>query len=111
MAFVLAVVCLCFPIFTFRVKLKIKLATRPDGHYLANQCRAWAEALDGFTWLPITDTSAAAGTAQLVTAVRESSGLADAEVYVAGPEAFVNGADFEFRAAGVPADSLSTLAL
>ena len=24
------------------------LATRPDGHFLANQCRAWSEALDSF---------------------------------------------------------------
>ena len=24
------------------------LATRPDGHFLANQCRAWSEALDNF---------------------------------------------------------------
>ncbi|MFM9092314.1 MAG: hypothetical protein ACKOUK_11340, partial [Verrucomicrobiota bacterium] len=26
------------------------LSTRAGGHYLANQCRAWAEALDGFSW-------------------------------------------------------------
>jgi CDP-4-dehydro-6-deoxyglucose reductase len=87
------------------------LATRPDGHYLANQCRAWAEALDGFTWLPIANADAAAGAAQLVTAVREKSDLAGAEVYIAGPEAFVNCAEFEFRAAGVPAESVATLAL
>ena len=87
------------------------LATRRDGHYLANQCRAWSEALDGFEWLPLANADAAAGAAQMVAALRAGADLALAEVYVAGPEAFVQAADFEFRNAGVPGDSITTLSL
>ena len=35
------------------------LATRPDGHYLANQCRAWAEAFDQFRYAARTDADPA----------------------------------------------------
>mgnify|MGYP005805912985 CR=1 FL=1 len=87
------------------------LATRRDGHYLANQCRAWAEALDGFSWLPLAGEDAAAGAAELVAALGATTDLARADVYVAGPEEFVRNAEFEFRAAGVPGESLAMLAL
>ena len=87
------------------------LATRADGHYLANQCRAWAEALDGFDWLPIVDSDAAGGAAELVAALRARSSLEGAGIYVAGPEAFVHAAEFEFRSAGVPAEAIALLAL
>jgi CDP-4-dehydro-6-deoxyglucose reductase len=30
------------------------LATRPDGHFMANQCRAWSEALDQFEYELVT---------------------------------------------------------
>jgi CDP-4-dehydro-6-deoxyglucose reductase, E3 len=87
------------------------LATRDDGHYLANQCRAWAEALDGFAWRPFTHADAAAGAAELVSALRDSSDLPGADVYVAGPEAFVQAAQFAFLDAGVPAGAVTTLTL
>ena len=37
------------------------LATRADGHYLANQCRAWAEAFDQFHYVACTDNDPAHG--------------------------------------------------
>jgi len=83
------------------------LATRPDGHYLANQCRAWAEALDGFAWVPATHEDPAAGAEALVAGL-DAGSLARSDVYVAGPEAFVRAAEFALRGAGVPGESLFT---
>ena len=87
------------------------LATRESGHYLANQCRAWAEALDGFAWIPVTDPDAAAGAEALVAAVRARTDLRGASVYVAGPDAFVQSAQFALADAGVPAASIALHAL
>lgn len=85
------------------------LATRGDGHYLANQCRAWSEALDGFGWLPLAHPDEAAGAAQLVAALGEKCDLARAEIYVAGPEGFVQAAEFELRSTGVPAEAIASM--
>ncbi|MBL0087344.1 MAG: 2Fe-2S iron-sulfur cluster binding domain-containing protein [Ideonella sp.] len=79
------------------------LATRPDGHFLANQCRAWSEALDLFEYALFTDADASAGARQVVTAVRADLFDIDCDFYVAGPQAFVATARDELRAAGVPA--------
>ncbi len=87
------------------------LATRPDGHYLANQCRAWAEALDGFSWMPFRHADAAEGAAELVAGLRAATDFAGTDVYVAGPEAFVHCAEFELRSAGAPAESITALVL
>jgi CDP-4-dehydro-6-deoxyglucose reductase len=87
------------------------LATRPGGHYLANQCRAWAEALDGFAWLPVADTDLAAGATSLVDGLRASCDLAAAEVYVAGPEAFVRPAREKLLAAGASDERVFTLSV
>jgi CDP-4-dehydro-6-deoxyglucose reductase len=87
------------------------LATRPDGHYLANQCRAWAEALDGFAWLPVEDADVARGAARLVDAAGAAADLARAEIYLAGPDEFVKAAELAFRSAGASPDSLFALAL
>ena len=78
------------------------LATRPDGHYLANQCRAWADSLDGFAYHALADEDPAAGAERLVD---EWAGGSDAEacdVFVAGPASFVTAASDAFRLAGVP---------
>jgi CDP-4-dehydro-6-deoxyglucose reductase len=83
------------------------LATRPGGHYLANQCRAWAEALDGFAWIPLANPDASAGAEELVAAVRAGADLARASVYVAGPDAFARAAEFALVGAGVPAGSIT----
>lgn len=83
------------------------LSTRPGGHYLANQCRAWEEALDGFSWIAAVDTEAEAGAAALVETLRGAGRLAGADIYVAGPDAFMRAAQFALQDAGVPGDSIT----
>jgi CDP-4-dehydro-6-deoxyglucose reductase len=78
------------------------LATRPDGHFLANQCRAWSEALDQFDYSLHTEADAAAGAASLVQAMQADLFIGRCDVYVAGPAAFVQAAAGRLRAAGVP---------
>jgi len=80
------------------------LALRADGHYLANQCRAWAAALDGFRYAPHTAADAAAGARAVVAALAGALPLAQHDVYVAGPAAFVEAAGAALAAAGAPAD-------
>lgn len=66
------------------------LATRSDGHYLANQCRAWAAAFDNFTHRLLADSAPAAGAWQVVEAIVASRReLAQCDVFVAGPAEFV----------------------
>lgn len=91
------------------------LATRADGHYRANQCRAWAEALDHFRYVALMDPDAATGgraTAHAICADCQSSGrLSDHDVYLSGPEAFVAAAAAELTAAGLLATQLFTMVL
>lgn len=86
------------------------LATRADGHYRANQCRAWAEALDHFRYVALTAEDAALGgraTAQTICAdVLAFGKLSDHDVYLSGPEAFVAAAAAELTAAGLPATQI-----
>ena len=79
------------------------LATRPDGHFLANQCRAWSEALDPFEYSLHTDTDPAAGARQVATAIRADLFDIDCAFYLAGPAPFVRTLRAELSAAGVPA--------
>jgi NAD(P)H-flavin reductase len=80
------------------------LALRADGHYLANQCRAWAEALDGFRYAPHRGVDPDAGAREVVTAMARSIALPQHDVYVAGPAAFVEAAGAALAEAGaVPA--------
>ena len=82
------------------------LATRPDGHYLSNQCRAWAAAFDQFQYVPCTDADPAAGAARLVAEMAAARPLAACDVYVAGPAPFVDAAADALRVAGVPAGQI-----
>jgi CDP-4-dehydro-6-deoxyglucose reductase len=67
------------------------LATRTDGHYLANQCRAWAAAFDHFSHRLLADSSPASGAWQVIESVLAArKELARCDVYVAGPAAFVD---------------------
>lgn len=81
----------------------IWVATRPGGHYAANQCRAWAEALDDFRYLPRTAADAVAAAAAAVEAATRVPELAGHDVYVAGVPEFVAAAVAGLLAAGVPA--------
>lgn len=79
------------------------LATRGDGHFLANQCRAWSEALDAFEYSLFTDTDPRAGATQLSLAMRADLFQLDCAFYVAGPGAFVATVVLRLAEAGVPA--------
>jgi NAD(P)H-flavin reductase len=79
------------------------LATRGDGHFLANQCRAWSEALDPFEYTLVTDTDAAAGALQVARAMQADLFQVDCAFYLAGPEAFVGTLVRELVQSGVPA--------
>jgi CDP-4-dehydro-6-deoxyglucose reductase len=86
-------------------------ATRPDGHYLANQCRAWAGAFDDFRYIPLVAADAAAAGAAAVAAVTASTpDLAACDVYVAGAAAFADVAVNALRAAGVTDPYLTSIA-
>lgn len=78
------------------------LATRPDGHFMANQCRAWGEALDQFEVSLAQHADAAAGASEMAAAMRADLFDIDSAFYVAGPAAFVDTLCAELLAAGVP---------
>ncbi len=79
------------------------LATRPDGHFLANQCRAWSAALDSFEHHLAYHSDAGAGAHQLAHSMREDLIDIACDYYLAGPEAFVRALQADLRAAGVAA--------
>jgi len=78
------------------------LATRADGHFMANQCRAWSEALDNFEATLLRHDDAGAGAREVARAVRADLFDIDCDFYLAGPEAFVRELDAQLDAAGVP---------
>jgi len=77
------------------------LATRSDGHFLANQCRAWSEALDQFEYELVSDADVAAGARQIAQSMRADLFDFDCDFYLAGPPDFVSTLRDELRAAGV----------
>ncbi len=82
-------------------------ATRPGGQYLANQCRAWADALDNFRYR--ASDAADAASAGAVAGVALAADLPDPDrwdVYVAGEDAFVNTAMTALHAAGIGAERI-----
>ncbi len=82
-------------------------ATKDDGHYLANQCRAWSDALDNFRYVPLTAADAAAAGASVAAAFAAGERTADWDVYVAGPPAFGEAAVAALAAAGVAAERIA----
>ena len=79
------------------------LATRPDGHFMANQCRAWSEALDAFEVTLSRHDDAREGAREMARAMRADLFDIDCDFYLAGPEPFVAALDAQLAAAGVPA--------
>jgi len=81
-------------------------ATRPGGHYLARQCKAWAESLDDFRYRGIeaADTTTAGRLA--AASIAELPDVAGWDFYVAGAEAFVAEVAAALRATGVAADQI-----
>ena len=87
------------------------LATRSDGHFQANQCRAWSAALDAFEYALFSDDDAGAGARQVAAAIRADLFEIDCDFYIAGPAAFVSTLCDALREAGVPADPVLGQAL
>jgi len=87
------------------------LATHEGGHYLDNLCRAWVAAYDQFVYEHEVDADQAAGATRLVERAAARTGLADCDVFVAGPSTFVFEAAAAFIAAGAAAERTHTLAL
>jgi CDP-4-dehydro-6-deoxyglucose reductase len=87
------------------------LATEADGHYLDNQCRAWAAAYDHFTYEQDVDADQAAGARRLVERAAARPGLRDSDVFVAGPADFVFEAASAFIEAGAASERTRTLAI
>ncbi|MEZ5726988.1 MAG: FAD-binding oxidoreductase [Burkholderiaceae bacterium] len=65
------------------------LGTRTDGHYLDNQCRAWAAALDEFNYVPVDGADPVADGGRLASAACDTLAPGQADFYVAGPAPFV----------------------
>jgi len=88
------------------------VATGADGHYLANQCRAWEAAFDNFSFTALSDDNAGSGAGRAVDALRSThADLAGFDCFVAGPAEFVDAAHGLLAAAGVAAPRLRTLVL
>jgi CDP-4-dehydro-6-deoxyglucose reductase len=83
------------------------LATRPGGHFLAAELRAWDAALDHFDFSLHGDADVRAGALQVVDAIRVDRFPMQCDVYLAGPEAFVATVARALRALGMPAAQLA----
>jgi CDP-4-dehydro-6-deoxyglucose reductase len=79
------------------------LATRPDGHYFANQCRAWADSIDAFRYFAHADAELASGTAGLLERLSAAAPPAESDYYLAGPAEFVARAATALAERGIPA--------
>lgn len=77
------------------------LATRSDGHFFSNQCRAWSEALDQFEYELVSNADTVVGAQQIAQAMRADLFDIDCDFYLAGPAEFVSTLREELRGAGV----------
>lgn len=84
------------------------LATRSDGHFQENQCRAWSEALDQFEYELVTNADETTGARQIALAIRADLFAIDCDFYLAGPERFISTLNDELRAAGIAAAQILT---
>lgn len=87
------------------------LATRPDGHFMANLCRAWSEALDNFESSLSEHSDPAEGARQMAAAMRADLFDIDCDFYVAGPAPFVGALTKVLLDAGVPQGQIRGLTL
>jgi CDP-4-dehydro-6-deoxyglucose reductase len=85
--------------------------TRSDGHYLDNQGRAWADALDNFRYRPLVAADAvAAGREAAAALAADLESAPDRDIYIAGNEAFVGAARAALLAAGFDASRIAVMA-
>ena len=83
------------------------LATRSDGHFQANQCRAWSEALDSFEYAALSESDPGVGAQQVAIAIRADQFDIDCDFYLAGPAAFVTPLAAMLLESGVPAAQIA----
>ena len=83
------------------------LATRSDGHFMANQCRAWSAALDSFDHTLSLSKDAREGALQMAQAIRTDLFDIDCDFYLAGPSDFVESLSEALRTHGVAAAQIS----
>ncbi len=77
-------------------------ARQPDGHYLANLCRAWADALDDFRFEAVGGDPE-----QLIRQVaNQHPELGACNVYAAGSKPMLEAAARQLTASGLPSDRL-----
>lgn len=81
-------------------------ATRTGGHYLENQCRAWADAIETFSYATLTAASSADAGVQAVARALADEDIRTRDVYVAGPAEFVQVVERQLLFAGLPAGQL-----
>ena len=79
-------------------------SSQPGGQYLPNQCRAWAAALDEFSYLPLAVD-------ELPAALAANAALAGSDVYLAGTAERVEPLAAALLAGGVPRAQLHVEAL
>ncbi|MDZ4251303.1 MAG: 2Fe-2S iron-sulfur cluster-binding protein [Sulfuritalea sp.] len=79
-------------------------SSQPGGQYLPNQCRAWAAALDEFSYLPLD-------VAELAAALAANAALAASDIYLAGAAQQVEPLAATLRAAGLASPQLHIEAL
>lgn len=84
------------------------LATREDGHFHANHCRAWSEALDQFEYELVSNADVNAGAQEIAQAMRADLFDIDCDFYLAGPGEFVQELQQSLRDAGVAASQIFT---
>ncbi|MEZ5658141.1 MAG: 2Fe-2S iron-sulfur cluster-binding protein [Burkholderiaceae bacterium] len=82
------------------------LATRADGHYLANQCRAWAAALDDFRFEALAAGSPADARDDVLDRACADLAAADADFYLSGPQTFIDGLMPALQSKGARADRI-----
>ena len=87
------------------------LATRSDGHFYSNLCRAWSEALDQFEFELVTHSDASMGAWQMAQAMRADLFDIDCDFYLAGPADFVRTLHEELRTSGVAEAQIFTVVL
>jgi CDP-4-dehydro-6-deoxyglucose reductase len=87
------------------------LATVNDGHYMANWCRAWADALENFHYTELVADSLRDPTPDqiLQTVLRDHPDVSRFDAYVAGPESFVTPARGALLQAGMPVAQVRTM--
>jgi len=82
------------------------LASRPDGHYLANQCEAWTDAFDEFDYHAASDDDVVRGGSLLAKRALDEGDPGTSRYFIAGPQAFVDAAARRLLQAGAPAERL-----